>query len=197
LARKCPKILPKSIDRERLRKICNRDVGASIERYRSPRVGVRSVATLLSVVTSDRMTTHQILPAVPLAVCALLVREDGFILGVSRRGKPEDMGLPGGKVETGESPEDAIVREVQEETGVVVTTLRKIFRGLCPGEVTYDSITYLAEFEGEPFSKEAGLSVKWIEWKDLLDPSNSFYDYNKRLFDHVSDGYALHTTSEE
>jgi 8-oxo-dGTP diphosphatase len=58
-----------------------------------------------------------------LVVAALIVREDGKLLLSQRR---EDQALPlfwefpGGKIEPGEAPEAALVREIQEELGVAV-----------------------------------------------------------------------------
>jgi 8-oxo-dGTP diphosphatase len=55
-------------------------------------------------------------------VGAVVVRGDGAILLV-RRGRPPGLGewtLPGGKVERGETPSEAIVRELREETGLDV-----------------------------------------------------------------------------
>ncbi len=57
-----------------------------------------------------------------LAVGGVIFREDGAVLLV-RRGNPPRRGswsLPGGKVEPGEPLDAAIVREIQEETGLSV-----------------------------------------------------------------------------
>lgn len=55
-----------------------------------------------------------------IVVCAALV-DDGRLLA-ARRSAPADVAgrweLPGGKVEDGESPEAALVRELREELGV-------------------------------------------------------------------------------
>lgn len=58
-----------------------------------------------------------------VAVGALITDDAGRILLVLRRNDPSagHWSLPGGKVEPGESLEQAVVREVEEETGLVVT----------------------------------------------------------------------------
>lgn len=52
------------------------------------------------------------------AVCALVVREDGKVLGVTRKTDHNAWGLVGGKIDPGETAIEAIIREVKEETGL-------------------------------------------------------------------------------
>lgn len=56
-----------------------------------------------------------------VGVGALVIREDGAALIGHRvkHGEPESWCLPGGHVEAGESFEDAAVREIAEETGIL------------------------------------------------------------------------------
>ena len=59
-----------------------------------------------------------------LAVSAAVFREDRVL--IVRRARPPAHGLytlPGGGVELGETLEQAVVREVREETGLVITPL--------------------------------------------------------------------------
>lgn len=61
-------------------------------------------------------------PALLLVVAAALVDGEGRVL-VARRKRPPMAGLwefPGGKVEPGELPEAALVRELNEELGIAV-----------------------------------------------------------------------------
>lgn len=56
-------------------------------------------------------------------VAAALIRENGHMLLAQRPPGKAMAGLwelPGGKLETGESPETALVRELKEELGIVV-----------------------------------------------------------------------------
>ncbi|GAA0460260.1 (deoxy)nucleoside triphosphate pyrophosphohydrolase [Streptomyces olivaceiscleroticus] len=60
------------------------------------------------------------------------VLDQGRLLAARRSAPPELAGrweLPGGKVEAGETPEQALVRELREELGVAVEPLARI-----PGE---------------------------------------------------------------
>jgi len=76
---------------------------------------------------------------IPAAVA--LIRDDGGRLMVGRLAGPTELwGLPGGGIEPGETPEQAVAREVLEETGldVAVGELHRAYAG--PDfEVTYTS----------------------------------------------------------
>lgn len=106
----------------------------------------------------------------------VMLKADGTILGVSRPDDSEDFGLPGGSVEPGESPETAAIREVLEETGLIVSAVKKL------EQVTYrDRIVhcFLAlEFSGEPRPSDEGV-VAWVTWEVL--GRGRYADYNRRL----------------
>lgn len=59
---------------------------------------------------------------------ALLLRKDGDTLLVRKRGASAFM-QPGGKIEPGEAPADALIRELSEEIGVTVTAAEFEFLG--------------------------------------------------------------------
>ena len=76
-------------------------------------------------------------------VSAVVLRDsDGRILVVRKRGTSKYM-LPGGKIEAGESPAEAAVRELHEEDGA---------------ELEPDSLEFLGEWTA-PAANEAGLTV--------------------------------------
>jgi 8-oxo-dGTP pyrophosphatase MutT (NUDIX family) len=103
----------------------------------------------------------------------------GRILGVSRRDDPNAWGLPGGKVDPGETEKTAATRELYEETGVFVFpwNLKEVFRR--DGGVTYQArigdISCVEEpREGEP-------RWDWVTVEQLL--AGPFGDYNRRLLE--------------
>ena len=63
-----------------------------------------------------------------IGTCALLVNADGLVLLGKRKNsyKSGYYGLPGGRVEVGESLESAIKREILEETGIKVDSCRYV-----------------------------------------------------------------------
>ncbi|TLD68383.1 NUDIX domain-containing protein [Phragmitibacter flavus] len=80
--------------------------------------------------------------------------------------------LPGGGLNFGESPEDAVVREVEEETGLLIevgaiATIDSLFD--CSGESDFHGIRiiYHAKIVGGSLRCETSGSTDACEWHDL------------------------------
>lgn len=116
------------------------------------------------------------------------------LLFIFRLGKWD---LPKGKIDKGEKPEDAALREITEETGVANLTLKKKI-----GETyhTYNDfgkhmlkithwyyITCPAAQHTTPQKEEDITAVKWIKTKDIKEPVANTYpsikDILKQFFD--------------
>lgn len=116
------------------------------------------------------------------AVCVLILNDDGKILSVSRKDDHTAFGLPGGKVDPGETLPAAAIRETFEETSVNIEGLIPLYTGMC---VDYEVTTFLATI-AFPSSNPKGNSpsetgvIKWLTAEELS--KGPFKDYNKELF---------------
>jgi 8-oxo-dGTP pyrophosphatase MutT (NUDIX family) len=63
------------------------------------------------------------MPLLPAAIGIILTHDKSEVLLVKRRDLPIWV-LPGGGIECGESPQEALIREVEEETGLTVSIQR-------------------------------------------------------------------------
>lgn len=109
------------------------------------------------------------------AAAVILFNTRGLILGVSRKDNSMDWGLPGGKLEPGETFEEAAIRETKEETGLDIFGLHKVFERQ---DHEYEVVTFAAHYTGEISSSEKGV-VSWITFDHLK--AGSFGQYNKML----------------
>lgn len=135
---------------------------------------------------------------IPTAVCLLLPSRDGCsFLATSRRNSNTQWGMPGGKVDPGEAPHNALIREVAEETGFILRDelIVPIYAGLCHGEKTFWVITYMT-FEDDPvydFSAAIEHDILY-EMKErsvfLSHDTSPFAEYNKIAFS-VYDEYMV------
>ncbi len=112
-------------------------------------------------------------------VGAAIVR-DGCVLAARRTTPPDAAGrweLPGGKVERGETPEQALVRELKEELGVDATVVRWL-AGSAPISHEHELTVALVHADGVPAPQEHD-AVRWLaagelETVDWLEPDRPF-----------------------
>lgn len=110
-----------------------------------------------------------------LVSAVALIDVDGRILLAQRPEGKSMAGLwefPGGKVEAGESPEIALIRELQEELGI--DTWESCLAPLTFASHSYDDFHLLMplfacrKWRGTPTSKE-GQCLKWVRPENLRD----------------------------
>lgn len=95
-------------------------------------------------------------------------------------------GLPGGHINRNESPDDALVREFQEELGVVISDARRqdFFRHEKPGERIILGYTLIAPkgFTCKP-TDPAYEHDTWVSRKEVKDLPNMSSLYRQFILD--------------
>lgn len=88
---------------------------------------------------------------IPIRVTGILIEQEHILLVRQHIGPSRDWSLPGGKVHSGETLEAALVREIEEETGLTVRVKKLLY--ICDHPQAQPSIlhiTFLVErVEGE------------------------------------------------
>jgi 8-oxo-dGTP diphosphatase len=127
-------------------------------------------------------------------VAAALIVHDGKVL-IGQRRPDQPMALlwefPGGKIEAGESPEQALARELDEELGIRatigprVTHVRHNYRHGGAVDLQFFSVV---EFSGEILNRIYH-QVKWVRLEDL--PGYDFLAADRGLIRDLAAGKLL------
>ena len=99
-----------------------------------------------------------------------IIEQDGKILVIKRSANDDidksTWDIPGGKIDFGEKPEEALSREIMEETGLKVRLIRpfRTWAFMANEETQVVGITFLAKYvSGEVKLSEEHEIYKWIE----------------------------------
>lgn len=120
----------------------------------------------------------------PKAACILVYNEHGKVLATSRRGQSDQFGLPGGKLDAGESAMSAAIREIFEETGLVIWTddnLEFLYSADDGHGFEVTTFVYTKPVaSAAPLQMELEIFVDWVDPRVLID--GPFGSYNKQVF---------------
>ncbi|MGD0801412.1 MAG: (deoxy)nucleoside triphosphate pyrophosphohydrolase [Terracidiphilus sp.] len=112
-------------------------------------------------------------PALRFVAAGLIVRKGEILIGQRRPDQPMALlwEFPGGKIEAGESPEQALARELDEELGIratigpPVTRIRHNYRHGGAVDLQFFAVR---EFAGEIESRIYH-QVRWVRLEELAD----------------------------
>jgi len=126
------------------------------------------------------------------AVCCIIKdKNTNLHLSVSRKDNHDDKGFPGGKVDEGEDEITAIVREIFEETGIILLSNQLELIYVEKDSHDYLTTCYYTEISDVIINisdvHETG-KVEWITSENFI---GSFTDYNKRAFDAINEKVEL------
>ena len=109
-----------------------------------------------------------------VSVAGAVIDDEGRFLAIQRRdnGKWE---IPGGVLELGETPEEGVVREVLEETGVKVHVerLTGLYKNMERGIIAL--VFRCSVISGEPEETAEARSVAWLTPDDIREQVDEAY----------------------
>jgi len=109
-----------------------------------------------------------LMPGQPISCVGAIIKDDAGRLLLIQRGHDPEAGrwsLPGGRIEPGETDEQALIREVREETGLAVTCQHLVGSVKRPGagDAVLDIRDYAATVTGGRLAAgDDAADVRWI-----------------------------------
>lgn len=105
------------------------------------------------------------------AVKCILIENEKIVITKYLKGRKQGYyDIPGGKIEEGETPEKAAIREMKEETGIKVSNLIKkgTFEVEYPDRIFIFEVFIANDYQGNPQNFEENTS-EWMDIKLLLE----------------------------
>lgn len=121
-----------------------------------------------------------------LHIAAGIIRNSQQHIFITKRPKGTHMAgfweFPGGKLEQGELPEAALIRELEEEVGIIVTEYQSFHRVDHEFEDRIITLYFyiVSAWDNEPYGKE-GQDSRWVEQKTLV--ADEFPPANRIIVD--------------
>ncbi|NCN28108.1 NUDIX hydrolase [bacterium] len=126
-----------------------------------------------------------------VCVDAIVDMGAGQILLINRKHAPEGWALPGGFVEAGENAEEAVIREVREETGLDVEIVKQFHTYTNPNRDPRGpsiSVVFLTKGYGEP-AKTTDETAGAELFHQMNLPENLAFDHRQILSDYFLERY--------
>ncbi|MDD4894023.1 MAG: NUDIX hydrolase [Candidatus Omnitrophica bacterium] len=123
----------------------------------------------------------------PYTTVDAIIEVEGSIVLIQRSNPPFGFALPGGFVDYDESLEDAVRREMKEETDLELEDLRQFHTYSEPGrDPRFHTIctVFLAKGKGKPKAGDDAASLKVVKLDELEKLAFAF-DHNKILSDYL------------
>ena len=114
----------------------------------------------------------------------------GLIVLIERKNDPKGWALPGGFVDAGESLEDAVLREIKEETGLDIEVVRQFHTYSNPKRdprIQSVSTVFIARGKGTPKAASDAKNVSLYHQFNL--PEEIAFDHREILNDYFLNRY--------
>jgi len=105
-----------------------------------------------------------------ISVAGVAERDGKYLVALRKPGTSigERWEFPGGKLESGETPEDALIREYIEELGVSITVNERLCEGeFSNGQKDYHLIAYKIEITDDNFTTPEHQKIIWADLTEL------------------------------